>query len=72
MAPTDTKLRALGEKALPFKISDAELVVFDGLPDAFWSVMLAPESDDAFKRMSSFLVRHTGRGTPSGETARAS
>jgi len=40
---------------------DAELVVYDALPHAFWSVMLAPESDDAFRRMSSFLTRHLGR-----------
>jgi len=39
----------------------AELVVFDALPHAFWSTMLAPESDDAFRRMSSFLTRHLGR-----------
>jgi acetyl esterase/lipase len=40
---------------------NAELVVYDALPHAFWSVMLAPESDDAFRRMSSFLTRHLGR-----------
>lgn len=39
----------------------AELAVYDGLPHAFWSTMLAPESDDAFRRMSSFLTRHVGR-----------
>ncbi|HXQ12032.1 MAG TPA: alpha/beta hydrolase [Caulobacteraceae bacterium] len=39
----------------------AELVVHDALPHAFWSVMLAPESDDAFRRMSSFLTKHLGR-----------
>ncbi|MFI4974316.1 MAG: alpha/beta hydrolase fold domain-containing protein [Caulobacterales bacterium] len=39
----------------------AELVVYDALPHAFWSVMLAPESDHAFRRMSSFLTGHLGR-----------
>ena len=39
----------------------AELAVYDALPHAFWSVMLAPESDDAFRRMSSFLTKHLGR-----------
>ena len=38
----------------------AELVVYDALPHAFWSSMLAPESDDAFRRMSSFLTQHLG------------
>jgi acetyl esterase/lipase len=46
-------------------LSDAgvttELTVYDALPHAFWSVMLAPESDDAFRRMSSFLTKHLGR-----------
>ena len=40
---------------------EAELVVYDALPHAFWSVMLAPESDDAFRRMASFLVKGLGR-----------
>jgi monoterpene epsilon-lactone hydrolase len=39
----------------------AELVVHDALPHAFWSVMLAPESDNAFRRMSAFLTKHLGR-----------
>jgi len=39
----------------------AELAVYDALPHAFWSTMLAPESDDAFRRMSSFLTKHLGR-----------
>jgi len=38
-----------------------ELVVYDALPHAFWSSMLAPESDDAFRRMAGFLTRHLGR-----------
>ena len=40
---------------------EAELVVYDGLPHAFWAYLLAPESADAFRRMSSFLVKHLGR-----------
>jgi acetyl esterase/lipase len=39
----------------------AELVIHDALPHAFWSVMLAPESDDTFRRMSAFLTKHLGR-----------
>jgi monoterpene epsilon-lactone hydrolase len=48
--------RALGDAGVT-----AELAVYDGLPHAFWSTMLAPESDDAFRRMASFLTRHLGR-----------
>jgi len=47
------------------KLSDAgvptELVVYDGLPHAFWAYIMAPESEDAFRRMSSFLIKHLGR-----------
>jgi acetyl esterase/lipase len=38
----------------------AELVVYDALPHAFWAYILAPESDDAFRRMATFLNRHLG------------
>ena len=37
-----------------------ELVVFDALPHAFWAYILAPESDDAFRRMTAFFARHLG------------
>jgi monoterpene epsilon-lactone hydrolase len=47
--------RALGDAGV-----HTELLVYDGLPHAFWSFMLAPESDDAFRRMASFLTRHIG------------
>jgi acetyl esterase/lipase len=47
--------RALGDAGV-----QTELLVYDGLPHAFWSFMLAPESDDAFRRMASFLSRHIG------------
>jgi monoterpene epsilon-lactone hydrolase len=48
--------RALTDAGVP-----TELVVFDALPHAFWSNMLAPESDDAFRRMAGFLTKHLGR-----------
>jgi hypothetical protein len=35
-------------------------VVYDALPHAFWAMMLAPESDDAFRRMTSSLTKHLG------------
>ena len=38
----------------------SELVVYDALPHAFWANLLAPESDDAFQRMSSFFTTHLG------------
>jgi monoterpene epsilon-lactone hydrolase len=37
---------------------DAHLIVFDGLPHAFWAYLLGPESDQAFKQMAEFLRRH--------------
>jgi len=47
------------------KLSDAgvltELIVYDALPHAFWAMLLAPESEDAFRRMTSFLIKHLGR-----------
>jgi acetyl esterase/lipase len=48
--------RALADAGVP-----AELVVYDALPHAFWAYVLAPESDDAFRRMAAFLTRHLGR-----------
>jgi monoterpene epsilon-lactone hydrolase len=56
MSGTTNLCRALTDAGV-----SAELVVYDALPHAFWSVMLAPESDDAFRRMSSFLTKHLGR-----------
>ncbi len=38
----------------------SELVVYDALPHAFWANVMAPESDDAFRRMSSFFTTHLG------------
>jgi acetyl esterase/lipase len=37
---------------------DARLVVYDGLPHAFWSYIEAPESDAAFETMARFFTRH--------------
>ena len=47
------------------KLSDegvaAELLVYDALPHAFWAMLLCPESEDCFRRMSAFLTKHLGR-----------
>lgn len=40
--------------------SDARLLVYDGLPHAFWSYIEAPESDAAFAAMARFLTRRLG------------
>jgi acetyl esterase/lipase len=56
LSGTTNLCRALSDAGV-----SAELVVYDALPHAFWSVMLAPESDDAFRRMASFLTKHLGR-----------
>jgi acetyl esterase/lipase len=39
----------------------AELIVYDALPHAFWANILAPESEDAFRRMTLFMLKHLGR-----------
>ena len=39
----------------------AELLVYDALPHAFWAQFLAPESDDCFRQMSTFLSSHLRR-----------
>jgi len=53
-----------GTVNLARKLSDegvtTELIVYDALPHAFWANILAPESDDAFRRMTGFLVKHLG------------
>jgi len=48
--------RKLGDEGVA-----AELIVYDALPHAFWAYLLAPESEDAFRRMTAFLVKHLGR-----------
>ena len=45
--------RALLEKGM-----DAQLVVFDGLPHAFWAYMPIPEADQAHALIATFLTRH--------------
>jgi acetyl esterase/lipase len=47
-------------RALTDAGASSELVVYDALPHAFWANILAPESDDAFARMSSFFTAHLG------------
>jgi monoterpene epsilon-lactone hydrolase len=47
--------RKLGDEGV-----HTELLVYDGLPHAFWAYILAPESEDAFRRMAGFLVKHLG------------
>jgi acetyl esterase/lipase len=49
--------RALTAAGVP-----AELVIYDALPHAFWANLIAPESDDAFRRMASFFTTHLGAG----------
>lgn len=42
-----------------------KLVVFDGLPHAFWSFIDAPESDLAFRIMATYFVDHLrGKAVP--------
>jgi acetyl esterase/lipase len=50
LSATATFCRKLDEAGSP-----AKLVVFDGLPHAFWSYIEAPESDAAFDTMARFL-----------------
>ena len=50
LSPTSIFARALTEKGV-----DARLVVFDGLPHAFWAYMAAPESDQANELVARFL-----------------
>ncbi|THD77110.1 MAG: alpha/beta hydrolase [Phenylobacterium sp.] len=40
---------------------ESKLVVFDGLPHAFWAYIDAPESDQAFRAMARFLKGHLGK-----------
>ena len=38
----------------------AHLVVYDGLPHAFWTYIDAPETDEAFRTMADFFVKQLG------------
>lgn len=39
---------------------DAQLIVFDGLPHTFWTIVLLPESQEAYSLMSDFFNRKLG------------
>lgn len=53
LSGTSIFARALTEKGV-----DARLVVFDGLPHAFWSYMPIPETDQANALVARFLKSH--------------
>jgi epsilon-lactone hydrolase len=40
---------------------DAQLVVYEALPHAFWNTLELPESRDCFEKMAKFLDGHVGR-----------
>lgn len=40
---------------------DAELVVFEAMPHAFWAYILAPESEEAFGIMANFFKSHVAK-----------
>lgn len=48
-------------RRLEFSGVENKLVVFDGLPHAFWCYLDAPESDQAFEVMAKFLLSHLPR-----------
>jgi len=50
LSPTSIFARSLSQQGV-----DARLVVFDGLPHAFWSFMPIPETDEANALMATFL-----------------
>jgi acetyl esterase/lipase len=52
LSGTSIFARALSEKGV-----DADLVVFDGLPHAFWAYMPIPETDAANAMIARFLKR---------------
>ena len=56
MSPTVSFCRELEVAGVENK-----LVVFDGLPHAFWSYLDTPESDQAFQIMARFLASHVER-----------
>ena len=55
LSPTAIFARALTEKSV-----DARLVMFDGLPHAFWAYMAIPESDQANELVARFLKEKLG------------
>jgi acetyl esterase/lipase len=40
---------------------DAQLVVFEALPHAFWNNPALPESKEADRLMATFLAKHLGK-----------
>jgi monoterpene epsilon-lactone hydrolase len=48
---------ALFHRALLNAGVEAELIVFEALPHAFWSYMAMPETDEAFEHMARFFAR---------------
>lgn len=59
LSPTAIFARALGDQGV-----DARLVVFDGLPHAFWAYMDIPESDQANALIARFLKSKLVRARP--------
>ncbi|MFM5885397.1 MAG: alpha/beta hydrolase [Novosphingobium sp.] len=55
LSPTAIFARALAQHGV-----DAQLVVFDGLPHAFWAYMPIPEADEANTLMAGFLGKRLG------------
>jgi epsilon-lactone hydrolase len=51
----------LHRKFLAAGVVDAELVVFEALPHAFWNDMSLPESREAHQMMARFFVTHLGK-----------
>lgn len=56
LSSTSNYCRALEQAGVENK-----LVVFDGLPHAFWAYLDTPESDQAFELMARWLGSHFGR-----------
>ena len=49
---------ALFHRALLNVGVEAELIIFESLPHAFWSYLTMPETDEAFEHMARFFTRH--------------
>jgi acetyl esterase/lipase len=50
----------------------AHLVVYDGLPHAFWTYIDAPETDEAFRTIADFFIKQLGaKPRPAGASASA-
>jgi monoterpene epsilon-lactone hydrolase len=49
---------ALFHRALLNGGVEAELVIFESLPHAFWAYLAIPETDEAFGHMARFFTRH--------------